>query len=342
MITCLKNKFTINYNLIVSCILNNIYDVFSSEIRNIKEPMKNYKTLIFCLVATLLFTFQPAKKSSAQETNNAEFSFVFMTDIHVTEERNAVEGFSQAIDSINKLAPDFVLTGGDNIMDALGQTYNRSDSLYQLFDACIQKLDMPVYSTLGNHEVFGLYEESGVDPGHPKYGKKLYEEQIAKRYYSFDHKNWHFVVLDGIGFTDERHYYGHVDEEQLDWLKNDLKQNGKEKPVIVSIHIPLLSVGAQIMEEPTSGFRKSSIVTNAHDVIKILEQYNTKLVLQGHLHFLEDIEYNGIHYITGGAVSAEWWEGTRFGMEEGFLKVDISGEDFSWKYVDFGWEVPSE
>ncbi|WP_167618356.1 metallophosphoesterase family protein [Maribellus sediminis] len=300
--------------------------------------MKALKTLLISILTILFISHSQAKQPTDTIQESDTFSFVFVTDIHLTEEYNAVEGFSQAIDTINKLTPDFVLTGGDNIMDALAQTYEKSDSAFHLFSSTIEKLTMPLYSTIGNHDVFGLYKKSGVDPNHPEYGKNFYEKRIAKRYYSFDHKNWHFVVLDGIGFTDDRHYYGHVDFEQLKWLKNDLERNGKEKPVVVSIHIPLLSIGSQIMESPTQGMLENTIVTNAHDVIKILEQYNTKLVLQGHLHFLEDIEYNGIHYITGGAISAQWWNGPRYGMEEGFVKIDVSGDQFSWKYVDFGWE----
>jgi hypothetical protein len=26
-------------------------------------------------------------------------------------------------------------------------------------------------------------------------------------------------------------------------------------------------------------------------------------------------------------------------VEEGFLMVDVHGDDFSWEYVDYGWEV---
>lgn len=296
------------------------------------------RILFFVAIILLLTGCNEASKETVTGKATNDFSFVFMTDIHVTRERHATEGLIQAIDTINKLAPDFVLTGGDNIMDALGQTFSRSDSLYALFSETIKKLNMPWYSTMGNHEVFGLYEKSGVDPSHEEYGKKLYEDRIAKRYYSFDHKNWHFVVLDAIGFTDDRHYYGHIDDEQLEWLKKDLEETGTERPVVVSTHIPLLSVGEQIMVGPTAAFDQGSIVVNANDVREILEQYNTKIVLQGHLHFLEDINYNGIHYITGGAVSAQWWQGPRFGMEEGFLEVNVSGDDFTWKYIDYGWE----
>lgn len=297
------------------------------------------KNLLFIVVAFLLIAGcnQTPKKTAELKANN-DFSFVFMTDIHLTKERHAVEGLTQAIDTINKLAPDFVLTGGDNIMDALAQSYERSDSAYSLFTETISKLNMPLYTTIGNHEVFGLYEKSGVDPSHELYAKKMYENRLHKRYYSFDHKNWHFIVLDAIGLTPDRNYYGLIDDEQINWLKNDLEQNGKERPVVVSTHIPLLSIGSQIMVDPTQGMSKGEIITNANDVRKILEQYNTKLVLQGHLHFLEDINYNGIHYITGGAVSSQWWQGQRFGMEEGFVEVHVNSDDFDWQYIDFGWE----
>jgi len=302
--------------------------------------MKNLSLLFITTI--LLFSCQP--RQNANETGDPEndFSFVFLTDIHLMPEQNATKGFLQAIDTINSLTPDFVLTGGDNIMDALGQTYGRSDSLYNLYEETIKNLEMPVYHTMGNHEVFGLYEKSGISPDHEKYGKKLYENRLAKRYYSFNHKDWHFIVLDGIGFTEDRRYYGYVDTEQVEWLKKDLAEVGKEKPIVVSTHIPLLSVGSQISEGPTVGLSQGSVITNADEIRNLLEQYNTKLVLQGHLHILEDIQYNGIHYITGGAVSSRWWRGSLLGMEEGFVKVDIKGDDFEWKYVDFGWEVLAE
>jgi len=279
---------------------------------------------------------RPVNKTIRQEE---KFSFVFMTDIHLMPERNATKGLLQAIDTINRINPDFVITGGDNISDALAQTYERSDSLYNLYKEIIKKLSVPVYNTMGNHEIFGLYEESGIDPSHEEYGKKMYEKRLADRYYSFDYKNWHFVVLDGIGFTEDRLYYGRVDSVQLEWLNEDLNNTSPEKPVAVVIHIPLITVSWQFIKGPTEALPSRAIVNNAQEVIDILENYNVKLVLQGHQHFLEDIYYNGIHYITGGAVCAAWWRGKYQGMEEGFLKVDISGDKFDWKYIDYGWEA---
>ena len=81
-----------------------------------------------------------------------------MTDIHLTQQRNAVPGFLQAINTINGLHPDFVITGGDLIMDALGQRYSAADSLYNLYTDTAGNLTMPVYNTMGNHEIYGIMQ----------------------------------------------------------------------------------------------------------------------------------------------------------------------------------------
>ena len=75
--------------------------------------------------------------------------------------------------------------------------------------------------------------------------------------------------------------------------------------------------------------------------MEIIDDYNLKLVLQGHLHWIEDINVMGkTRYITGGAVAGRpSWKGKRHG-EEGFLKITISGDDISWDFIDYGWDNP--
>ena len=285
-----------------------------------------------------LLIFVQCGQQATRGNKDEAFSFVFMTDIHVKPELCAAEGFARAIDTINALKADFVISGGDNVFDALQASYGRADSLYFLYDSLSKRLEMPLYNTIGNHEVFGLYQAGGIDPSHEFYGKKMYENRIGDRFYSFDHKHWHFIVLDGIGFTPDRKYVGVIDSLQMEWLKADLEAH-KDKPVAISTHIPLLSVGQQVFGMPTSAFSPSEIIINAKEVRELLEQYNVKLVLQGHLHMLEDILYNGIHYVTGGAVCARWWLGPRNGMEEGFLKIDVSGDTFRCQYIDYAWDA---
>ncbi len=278
---------------------------------------------------------------SCQKEAQPLFTFVFMTDLHVQPERQAVEGLTKAFARIDKINPDMVLTGGDLIMDALGQSYERSDSLYRLYKQITSEVDIPIYNTIGNHEVFGLYEKSGVSPNHPEYGRQMYLNRMGldKSYYSFDHKGWHFVILDAIGFTEDRRYYGHIDSTQLAWLAKDLAAVGQETPIIMSTHIPLVSVYPQLVNGSQTPVGKGYIVTNSNEVMEVIESYNVKLVLQGHLHHLEEIYARDIHFVTAGAVSARWWLGPYHGSEEGFLMLKVYEDSVQWEYIDYGWEV---
>src|SRR5690606_36047670 len=93
----------------------------------------------------------------AQENNNGRehsFEFAFLTDIHIKPELNAPKGFQMAIDTVNRLNPDFVLTGGDLIFDAMRGNKARSDSLFLLYKSMSEGFNMPVYHCLGNHDLF--------------------------------------------------------------------------------------------------------------------------------------------------------------------------------------------
>jgi 3',5'-cyclic AMP phosphodiesterase CpdA len=302
--------------------------------------MKNLSISNFLMI--LLFSILT---SGCQENrtdvspSGPDFRFVFMTDVHLQPELRSAEGFQQAIDSVNRIHPDFVITGGDLIMDALGQTYERSDSLYTMYESMLKRFNMPVYNTIGNHEIFGIYDKSGVPKDHPEYGKKMYENRLGKRYYSFDFKGWHFMVLDGIEDTGESRYIGKIDSVQMEWIQNDLKGIDSDTPIAVSVHIPFITVATQLERGVLEPNGTGTVVNNANEVLTLFDNHNLKLVLQGHLHYLEEIIVDGTHFITGGAVSARWWGGPYRGMEEGFVVVEVTGDDFTWEYVDYGWEA---
>jgi 3',5'-cyclic AMP phosphodiesterase CpdA len=298
------------------------------------------KFLILGLTLLLFISCKKDKNNILEEEAANQFTFAFMTDIHVQPERNATQGFQKAIAKINELDPDFVITGGDLIMDALGVDFKRADSLYTLYNTVSKEFNMPVYNTLGNHEVFGIYREGGIDTTHAEYNKKMYENRIGKRYYSFDHKGWHFIILDAIGVKPEEYYYGYIDKEQIDWLKSHLRTITKETPIVVSVHIPFITSMTQLTEGSLAPNGRGNVITNAREVLLLMYEYNLKLVLQGHLHFLEDIFVGGkTHFITGGAVSASWWNGPRGIMEEGFVLVQVKDNHIDWEYIDYGWEV---
>lgn len=175
--------------------------------------------------------------SCSEKSPQASFEFAFLTDIHVQPERNAADGFSKAVNHVNRLNPHFVLTGGDLISDAAGQTYERSDSLYQLYTAISQQFNMPVHNTIGNHDLFALYNNKGVKKNHPEYRKKMFEKRLGKRYHSFKYQGWLFLLLDSISETDSS-YFGHIDSVQVEWIKNELSSLEQDTPIVLVTHIP--------------------------------------------------------------------------------------------------------
>lgn len=277
-----------------------------------------------------------------QSTEEENFTFVFMTDIHLRPERNAREGFQMAMEEINKLNPDFVITGGDLIDDALSATYGRADTLFNMYTEMIGYLHMPVYNTIGNHDHYG-YGTPGADTGGTDYGEGMFEKRIGPRYLSFDHKGWHFLILDGIGQGSGNYgaYIGSVDQEQLEWIREEVAELDPATPVVLVSHIPLVSIFPQIRKGPLNTDIQSEIIVNQQEVLAPFRNMNLKLVLQGHLHAIEELSMmEQVRFITGGAVSGLWWRTPDDGQfQEGFVKVDVTGGEFTWEYVDFGWET---
>ena len=276
-----------------------------------------------------------------QNRSENEKVIVFLTDIHVQPERNAIEGFKKAIQKVNELKPDYVITGGDVIFDALAVSFERADSLFNIYTELIKQIKAPVYNTMGNHDILGWYEKSGVPREHKFFGKKLYQSKIGKTYYSVDLNGIKLFVLDSIEELPEKgKYYGYVNEEQLNWLKSELSKTDTNTTIIISTHIPLLTTFSQIRNGSMAANERGLVVENSKDVLDLFKRHNLRLVLQGHLHIYEDINIqNKIRFITGGAVSARWWTGPNEGLEEGFVLIKIKDDKISAEYIDYGWEV---
>ena len=283
----------------------------------------------------LIFTLCCSTDSIAED----EFSFVFFTDVHLQKEKNAIQGFAQAIEKINQLDPDFVISGGDNITDALGQNFERADMLYELYRNSIKNLKIPIYHVLGNHDVFGVYPSSGVENTHPEFGKKMFVNRLGKSYYSFDHKGWHFLVLDSVSITEEGQYLGGIDSVQIEWLKSHLSTLDREMPIVISLHVPFYSIMPLIDKRfKTEVFT----VDSPARILDLFKDFNLKLVLQGHVHYHEVILAEGVHFVSGGAICSGWWDGKHRGIEEGFLSIEVKGDSFTWDYIDYGWIPENE
>src|SRR6476646_2879740 len=122
------------------------------------------------------------------------FSFIHLTDQHVTHRRAAPEGYHKCIESINALrpAPDFVLMGGDMVFDGNYTAKDDYANQIRLFKEITGELKYPWHPCLGNHDVLGWGPREKVAPSDPDYGKKMILEALdwKEPYYSFDHMGW--------------------------------------------------------------------------------------------------------------------------------------------------------
>jgi Icc protein len=267
------------------------------------------------------------------------FTFLFLTDAHLQPELNGVIGTDMAYKKAATIKADFAINGGDHVFDCLGVPKQRAITLFELYGRTEQHLGMKTYHTIGNHDVLGIYPASGIPPTDPLYGKKLFQDFLANTYYSFDHKGYHFIILDSIGITDDHAYEGRIDAVQLKWLAADLAALPAGTPIIVSVHIPLVSAFGSYVPVPDKPAPHHSLtVINANEVLDLFEGHNVLGVLQGHTHINETVVWKGVPYITSGAICGNWWHGTRLGTPEGFTVVTVANNKLTTRYETYGFK----
>lgn len=254
-----------------------------------------------------------------------DFSFVFLPDIHLNQDSAVEANFDLLVRQINNLHPDFILTGGDMIYTAKNVDEKKAKVLFDFMDYKFKGFKMPVYYTMGNHEIVGVLSESGMDITHPMWGKGMYDELYGKRYYSFTHSGWKFFVLDGIKILEkERNYTQGVDSLQIEWLKNELISTDKGTPLIISIHTPLINPHA--ITDPQSRL----ISGNSESVLNLFREHNLKIVLEGHTHLYMNLFFEGINYISGGSTS---YATDLNNHNDGFVLISIKNNKEAIQFV---------
>jgi Icc protein len=300
----------------------------------------NRRKFLTTAAAGVAASLTPSSLGWTADAAPGSFDFVFFTDTHIQPELDAAHGCELCFRKIAELKPDFAIMGGDHVFDALSVDRIRANSVFDLYKKTEQTLQMPLHHTIGNHDVFGIDTKSGASPSDPTYGKKMYEDRVGRTYYSFDHKGWHFIVFDSIQPTKDRMWEARIDEPQLRWLKADLSKIGAQTPVIIAVHVPLVTAFATYAAKVTTEQKYNTLtVDNAPDVLAALEDHNVVAVLQGHLHVNELIVLKNTQYIVGGAVCGNWWRGPRMGYPEGFTVVSARDGKITTRYETYGFKT---
>ena len=138
---------------------------------------------------------------------------------------------------------------------------------------------------------------------------------------------------------DKYQYQGMIRPGELEWLKQDLYGVHQSTPIVIVTHIPLLTSYYAATSGATFAAQKNQVVVNNLEVFKVIEKHNIVLVLQGHLHVKEMIRWRDTTFLTGGAVSGQWWRGAWHGTKEGFNIITLTGNHVDWEYIEYGWKA---
>ncbi|MGB9877133.1 MAG: PQQ-binding-like beta-propeller repeat protein [bacterium] len=224
--------------------------------------------------------------------------FIHITDTHIgTASGNKnLAAFVQLMQNFPQ-RPDFIIHTGDI-------TEFGSEEEFQAYSRLISSLNIPIYHTLGNHDV----RWNGA-------GWLIGERYLAnyKRNYVFTKEGILFIALDSsFPFSQ----YGLIDPTQLKWLRETLSKIPPQQPIIIfSHHPPLPSRNFLIGEEA---------------LFEILRPYNVVLFLTGHGHSNLTWQREGINFLmTKGLMD----ENTNFRLikiennEIEISTIDLAGKE---------------
>ena len=295
------------------------------------------KWVALCCCVLYLASCNQADRQKQPQQPATKLTFAYLTDVHLNRDNNGNgnEGLQKALKAAAENGAEFVIFGGDNAdTDALGDAEVTADTLHARFARLVKESGLPAYFTIGNHDRFYLSEGKADTLG---FG--MFEKHYGPTHCSFSQKGVHFVILNSLYPQDDKAAYS-VGAEQLAWLKADLDTVGKQTPVIVSLHVPMLSLYYPVVEGTMKAW---DMIADSKAVVDLLKEYNTQLVLQGHQHIDEQIQERNLWFVTAGAVSAFWWQGPFLTTQEGFLLVKVDEDNrISWEYIDYGWEIPGK
>ena len=222
-----------------------------------------------------------SSQAFGKDTKNAKgvLHFVQISDSHMGFNRPAnpdVTATLQAtVDKINALAaqPEFIIHTGDLSHDAKAAQFDAMDQV--LKGAKPQQ----IYYVPGEHD-------TSLDAGKQyveRYGKALGAK--GNGWYSFNHKDVHFVGLNNSAVLDGM---GSLGEEQLSWLEADLKAQPASRPVVVFAHIPLWAV------YPQWGWATK----DSERALGFLKKFGSVTVLNGHIHQVMQKVEGGVTFHT--------------------------------------------
>jgi hypothetical protein len=205
--------------------------------------------------------------------------------------------FSRAVELLNLLQPEFVLSVGDLIEGYTTAEQARVE--WREFQGYVSKLQMPFFYTPGNHDA--ITPDTAL----------VWQEKFGRRYYHFVYKNVLFLVLNPYDGPEgekkgAKHFEIQFSKEQLDYVKQVLADTPSVRWTIVALHQPVWTqtnaseTGWLEVERLLAGRRYTVFCGHVHTFRKFVRQGMNyyQLATTGGASTLRGVEYGEFDHLT--------------------------------------------
>lgn len=198
-----------------------------------------------------------------------------------------IEILRDAVDDVNLVEPDFVMTVGD-LVNGYNETPEWLVQMREFKDA-MDELLVPWFPVAGNHDVYWR----GTGPTPEGEHEREYEMHFGPLWYAFEHKDSMFIVLysdEGDPDTGIKRFdlpsAQRMSPKQFQWLQEMLEQGRDARHIFVFLHHPRWTGGGYGNDWP-----------RVHEVLAAAG--NVRAVFAGHIHRMRyDGPRDGIEYVT--------------------------------------------
>ncbi len=219
-----------------------------------------------------------------------KFQFAIISDL-TGGEREGV--FESAIDKINMLQPDFVISIGD-LVEGYTTDQKHLAGQWQVFNSKLEKLEAPFFYLPGNHDISNEWMVGE------------WEKRFGKPYYHFRYKDVLFLVINTENFSSED-----VGENQINYFKKVISNNTDVYHTVILMHSPIWDY------DDSSDFEK---------IEKLLDK-REYTIFSGHRHnYVKKVKNGNPYYVLATTGGGSDLRGPQFGEFDHIMWVTMAGE----------------
>ncbi len=207
-----------------------------------------------------------AKELVFPEADSDEFSFLWLSDIHIQAGRG--HWMKELGAFADQVGARFVLHSGDAVDKG-------NDQNFQLFTTVVDReIPVPFFNAIGNHDLYSK-------------GWDLYKLYVGPSVYRFEYATCEFIFIDDAAGT--------LGKDQMDWLEDVLSHISVPNRFVLG-HYPIYDGSLQT---------PSSMGNNEErmKMISMFQKLNVKYFLCGHKHTGAQYHLRHTTYLISGAGS---------------------------------------